>query len=458
VTRRWRAGVAERPRSHVGHAVRTALVAAGVIAVLYLAVVSAFDAVVVHRLLGQVDSRLADRLHDAALAPGTEAGLASTPSVPATSQGDADVDAAPVFVWRVNGAGRVTAQEPGAPRLVPGAWTRRGTDTTATLGASVFRLAAVPSSGGWLVAGASLAEERHVTGLLVAAEAVAGPFVVLAMFLGALLIGVRASRPVEQARRRQLEFTADASHELRTPLSVIEAEVSLALRSPRDAASYRGTIERVGHESARLLRLVDDMLWLARFDSTPPPPSDEPVDLSTVADRSIERFRTLAGARQVTLQRAGPDAGVAWVSAPPEWVERLAGVLVDNACRYAPLGGHARVSVEPRSGRVALVVEDDGPGIAPDEQARLFDRFHRASDEPGGTGLGLAIADSIVRSTGGRWRVGRSELGGARLEVSWHRSARGHPPGRGPASQGPTRSSNTNPSGIPAATVDTSTH
>lgn len=440
---------------------RTALLAAAVVAVLYLAVVAVFDVVVSHRLVAQVDRRVADRLHDETRGQGTGPNLVPTGAVSPTPSADADVDSSPVFLWRVDGTGRVTARDPGAPALVAGSWSRRGIPTTALLGTSVFRLAAAPTTGGWLVAGASLAEARHIGGLLVAGEAVVGPFVVLAMFLGALLVGLRASAPVEQARRRQLEFTADASHELRTPLSVIQAEVSLALRTPRDAASYRQTIERLGDEGARLLRLVDDLLWLARFDSAPPAPADEPIDLTTIAEQCGGRFGALATARRVTLDVARRGQGEAWVSAPPEWIERLTGVLVDNACRHAPEGGRVRVVVEVRAGRVALIVEDSGPGIPVAERARLFDRFHRATDVPGGTGLGLAIADSIVRSTGGRWQVGDSELGGARLEVSWHRTpARSvQPPGRGPeASQGPTRSSSTNPSGIPAATLDTSTH
>jgi signal transduction histidine kinase len=68
-------------------------------------------------------------------------------------------------------------------------------------------------------------------------------------------------------------------------------------------------------------------------------------------------------------------------------------------------------------------VEDSGPGIAPEERASLFDRFHRATDEGNGAGLGLAIGDAVVRTTGGEWRVGESPLGGALMEVRWHRSS-----------------------------------
>ncbi len=87
-----------------------------------------------------------------------------------------------------------------------------------------------------------------------------------------------------------------------------------------------------------------------------------------------------------------------------------------------------RIAVTVAGSRVSLIVDDSGPGIAPEDRAKLFDRFHRATDEGNGAGLGLAIADSVVRATGGEWRVGQADLGGAHMEVRWHRS----PGARGP--------------------------
>ena len=110
------------------------------------------------------------------------------------------------------------------------------------------------------------------------------------------------------------------------------------------------------------------------------------------------------------------------VQAPPDWIDRLTGVLVDNACKYAGTGGRVEVEVREMAGnRVGLQVDDTGPGISDDERLIIFDRFHRATDSPGGTGLGLAIADSVVRSTQGAWSVTRSPLGGARMQVWWRR-------------------------------------
>jgi signal transduction histidine kinase len=245
-------------------------------------------------------------------------------------------------------------------------------------------------------------------------EIIAGPFLLLAMFGGLLVVGLRALAPVEQSRRRQLEFTADASHELRTPLSVIRAEADVALSAPREATEYRDSLRRIQGESHRLRQLVEDMLWLARFDSKPPPPGSEPVDLATLAQACADRFRSVGPA----VNAETPD-GAVLISAPPEWIDRLAGVLVDNACRYAGPDGTVRIEVRAQGSRASLTVEDSGPGIGEAERPLLFDRFHRATEHGSGAGLGLAIGDSIVRSTGGRWHVGDSPLGGALMSVSW---------------------------------------
>ncbi len=409
-------------RTNVVHSLRVAAAATAIVASLYLVAVVAFDVIVVHRLISQVDGRLSDRLSDTVRNPGIlHSGPVVSKNEPGTSGTSTDLDDAPVFVWKVSNTGRVVASGSAAPALPAGSWSRRGGIVTSEVGTSSFRLDAMSYEGGWLVAGASLADQHHAQGLLVEAELIAGPIALLGMFLGSLVIGVKASAPVEQARIRQLEFTADASHELRTPLSVIQAEVDLALRAPRDASIYRESLERVKGESTRLRRIVDNLLWLARFDSTPPPPVHEPIDLATIAEACVARFSTVAEGRNMVLRTEMLGGAIPWVNASAESIDRLVGVLVDNACRYTPSGGTVQLAVGTRAGRVHLIVEDSGPGIPPEERQRLFDRFHRASDAPGGAGLGLAIADSVVRATGGRWHVGDSPLGGALMEVSWHR-------------------------------------
>jgi signal transduction histidine kinase len=295
------------------------------------------------------------------------------------------------------------------------------------------------------VAAQTLAAADRVASDLTALELVAGPVLLLGVFLGTLLIGVKAAEPVEAARRRQLEFTADASHELRTPLSVIEAEVTLALSTQRTEEQYRSTLERVGRESRRLTTIVEDLLWLSRFDDAPPPPGDLLVDVGAIGASCADRFAVVAQQRGITLALAVDVEGAPLVHAPPEWIDRLAAVLVDNACRYAGPGGVVQIGVGATPHRISLAVEDSGPGIPPEERVLLFERFHRATDLSSGSGLGLAIADSVVKATSGEWHVGTSDLGGASMAVSWHRASQGRrhaggeppvppspsPPGRG---------------------------
>jgi len=394
----------------IAHAAKVAAAASLFVGIVYAGCAAVLDQVVTAKLTQSVDERLEQRVADA-----QEAG-------PGGTYGDEeDVDNTPVFVWRQTAAG--PAAEPGvaAPVLPAALRFRPDKAVTVKLASGRYRLLADRSDGVTMIAGQSLASVDHLTALLREGETFAAPVLLLAMFCGALTIGLRALLPVEQSRRRQLELTADASHELRTPLSVISAETSVALSAPRKPVEYRAVLTRIEGESNRLRRIVEDLLWLARFDSAPPQPGEEPIDLATIAAAGADRFRALAAAQDFDIQVATGGPGPAWISAPPEWIDRLAGVLIDNACRYAGRGGVVRVSVGQRGNRVTMTVEDSGPGVAPEHREKLFDRFHRSTEQGGSAGLGLAIADSIVRTTDGQWRLGDSELGGASFEVSWRR-------------------------------------
>jgi two-component system sensor histidine kinase CiaH len=394
----------------IAHACRVALAATLLIGAVYAASAAVLDNIAAARLIAGVDARLTEHLTDfaARVPPGRRA------------RGDDD-DGAPVFLWRGRADGNAVPLSTDAPALPAGMTLASGQSRTAEVGPGTFRLKAARSGRSVLIAGQSLAEQTDFISDLRDGELLAAPVLLLAMFAGSLIIGLRALSPVEQSRRRQLEFTADASHELRTPLSVISAETSIALSSVREAGDYRAALLRIDGESQRLSRIVADMLWLARFDSNPPPPGDEPLDLSTIAQQCADRFMAVARAQSLAISVVPADSPAAWISAPPEWIDRLAGVLMDNACRHAGPGGSVRISVVAPGSRISLVVEDSGPGVPEADRPRLFDRFHRSTEQGGAAGLGLAIGDSIVRSTGGHWRIGESPLGGALFEVTWRR-------------------------------------
>ncbi|HEX3605965.1 MAG TPA: HAMP domain-containing sensor histidine kinase [Candidatus Dormibacteraeota bacterium] len=339
----------------------------------------------------------------------------------------------PLFAWVFDPDGTELPQlERGNNPALPASAHHVAGPETVTVGGADLRvvggplplqnLLGGPVVNGWVVVGQATAQIGQARTSLLTAEVVVFPILLLLVFFGALAVGRRVAAPIERARLRQLEFTADASHELRTPLSVIEAEATLALSRAREPESYQASFRRVESESKKLRRLVDDLLWLARFDAAPDPPDAELVDLGVLASGAVERFRPVAERRSQHISGSVTGTAVPMVNAPPDWLDRLLGVLLDNACRYSGEGGEVRVLVTTDGAQVRLSVEDTGPGIPADQRAQVFDRFHRASTTPGGAGLGLAIGDAIVRATGGRWSVGDSAVGGASMSVFWPRA------------------------------------
>ncbi|MGH8981640.1 MAG: sensor histidine kinase [Acidimicrobiales bacterium] len=389
-------------------AVRVAAVATVLIAVLYVVVAAAVDVLVARRVLWEVDQRLSDHL-------AVVANLAD-PVANRSLPDDVGTDTAPVYGWWVSPSHAVTGLTVGEPPLPRDAADSLRTPLSITSGGSTYRFTATRFRGGLLLAAQNTSGPSHIDSVLLLGEVVIGPPLVVAVFGGVFLIGFRSAAPVESARRRLQELTADASHELRTPLTVIEAEIELARSAPPDPAADREALDHVARESRRLKVIVEDLLWLARADAAPPPPPGARADLVDAAAAGTSRFAAVATARGVALT-SQLDESPAWVDAAPDWIERLIGTLLDNACRYSQT--EVRVFAGTTGTRVTLRVEDDGPGIAPPLRPTLFDRFRRATDQPGGAGLGRAIADSGVRTTGGRWRVDDSPLGGALMEISW---------------------------------------
>jgi signal transduction histidine kinase len=398
-----------------GRSIRVALSATLVVALTYLVISVAVVTFVTGDLTSSIDRRLQDSLRNVPRqpAPGDEP-FKGPP-------GDRPFGPT-LLVWTTGSDGTVTADD-AAPSL-PAELQHVGGPLNATLGGTELRLAGGPVGDRYVVVAQTLDEVSRARSTIVLAELLIAPVLLAVVFLGAVLIGRRVAAPIERARMRQLEFTADASHELRTPLSVIEAHTSLALTQERTAAWYRTAFERVDHESKRMRELLDNLLWLARFDATRAAPNAEPVDLGILAHQAADRFGVVAETRRLQLSLHVAEHG-AVVTAPPDWLDRLLGVLLDNACKYAPEGGTVDVAVDREGGRVRLVVDDSGPGIADEERDRIFDRFHRAADQPGGAGLGLAIGQAIVHATGGRWEVGRSPAGGARMSVTWRSATTG---------------------------------
>jgi signal transduction histidine kinase len=404
--------------------ITVALAATLVVATAYLLVSLAVVTVVTRALTDQVDQRLAQGLTRVPEGPPPQGGPFDRP--PGDRPGGA-----PTLIWTVAPDGTILASAD-TPDL-PADLARVVGPQTATIAGADFRVQGAQVGDRYVVVAQTLDGVSDARSTILLAEVLVAPVLLLIVFLGAVAIGRRVATPIEAARQRQLEFTADASHELRTPLSVIEANASLAMTGERDAAWLRSAFGRIDQETKRMRRLLDDMLWLARFDAARPASGAEPVDIGVLAAQTADRFAAVAETRGLALRVHAPDGGAS-VAAPPDLLDRLLGVLLDNACKYAPDGGSVDVTVAREgAGRVSLTVDDSGPGIPPEQRERIFDRFHRGDGDgaaPGaggsagapGAGLGLAIADAIVRATGGRWQVGESPAGGARLSVSWPRA------------------------------------
>jgi two-component system, OmpR family, sensor histidine kinase CiaH len=312
----------------------------------------------------------------------------------------------------------VVASTAGAPALPAGAVSATSPSEMRIAGADVL-VAGVGIPGGRLIGAVSLGNESKTLTALAITEAIVGPVMLILVFAGAFLVGRQTAGPIERARRRQLEFTADASHELRTPLAVIEAETSLALANLEAAGADDATLRRVSDETHRMRTIVEDLLWLARFDAPPPDPVTEPVDLTTAADVGAQRFVSIAEHRRVHLENRSDGATVALVDAPADWIDRLIGVLLDNACRYTPAHGTVTISVSRERDHVRLTVSDTGPGIPAERRARIFERFRRGTSEGDGAGLGLAIGNAIVEATKGRWQIADVPGGGMSVGVVW---------------------------------------
>jgi two-component system sensor histidine kinase ResE len=206
---------------------------------------------------------------------------------------------------------------------------------------------------------------------------------------------VTEQRRLERARR---DLVANVSHELKTPIAALKGFLELLEGDGVSERHRREFLVAMSQETARLERLVEEQLQLARLDAGALPLQREPVDLGDLAREVVEPRVALAAREGVTLSAHAHAGEPVEVDADPARVEQILLILLDNALRHTPAGGRVEVAVGREDGQATVAVRDTGEGIPPESQAFVFDRFYRgdASREGRSAGLGLAIARGLA--------------------------------------------------------------
>lgn len=216
---------------------------------------------------------------------------------------------------------------------------------------------------------------------------------------------------LENSFNRLSQFSADLAHELRTPINNLRGEAGVALSQARTAEDYRRTLESSLEEYARLTRLIENMLFLARADSPSIDITRTPCDTRKAIEAVRDFYEALADDRGVQVCCEGQGT----VNADPVLFRQAVSNLLSNALNYTPRGGRVLIRSQAPDGRgLEVRVSDTGCGIAPEHLPRIFDRLYRVdpsrSQHPNGAGLGLAIVKSIMTLHGGSVEA-KSEVG-----------------------------------------------
>ena len=220
--------------------------------------------------------------------------------------------------------------------------------------------------------------------------------------------------------RLKSEFVANVSHELRTPMTSIKGYVDIMLMGAAGKLSDQQTnfLEVIKSNTDRMITLVNDLLNISQMETGRIELDIVPLDVRPVLEAAISRVRLMAEKenREMSLALDLPDA-LPLVLADSDRLEQIVQNLVDNAYHYTPAGGHIWVSAHLEGDYLQVDVRDDGIGIPPEEQERVFERFYRGEDtlviKTAGTGLGLSIVQNLVEMHGGRIWVTSEGVPGA---------------------------------------------
>ena len=231
----------------------------------------------------------------------------------------------------------------------------------------------------------------------------------------------RMAEELAETDRFRRDLVANVSHELRTPITALRAVLENLVDgvSPPDEATFRTMLA----QAERLGRLVEQLLDLSKLEAGATPLERRPFAVKPLLEQVIDERRVQIDKtkeRNVDLKLVVEPESLE-THGDPERVHQVFANLIDNAVRHSPDGADVVVDARRENGTLTVAVTDDGPGISPDEAARVFERFYRADDSrssaEGGTGLGLAIARWIVDLHGGDIRVEPGRSNGCRIVV-----------------------------------------
>ncbi|NHI01727.1 ATP-binding protein [Oceanimonas sp. MB9] len=230
----------------------------------------------------------------------------------------------------------------------------------------------------------------------------------------------QAKEEAEAADSAKARFIANMTHELRTPMNGILGTLTL-LRPSLENRQEKGLLDTLQHSADHLLMLLNDVLDYAALEQGPLPEEPAPFALSELLESTLAMMQGYAGAKQIRLRLNTPDT-LPWLSGHASRVRQVLINLLSNAIKFTHEGGQVRLAVRPVGGGWQFVVEDNGIGIAAEQQDRIFDRFTQADESIsrrfGGTGLGLAISRRLIEAMGGTLTLESSPGQGSRFAFS----------------------------------------
>lgn len=225
---------------------------------------------------------------------------------------------------------------------------------------------------------------------------------------------------LEHAFEQMKRFTADAAHELRTPLAAIRTTSEVALGQPWSAEQYRDAIANILEDTARLSETIDGLLLLARAEASQPGQMETAFAARELVEEVLGVLEVLIDEKQISVAQEGDAAGDRILRADRALLRTAFMNVLHNAVKFSPRGAVLTISWSVRGNRIRIAVQDQGPGILPEEREKVFERFVTGSSpataSAPGAGLGLSIARLIVERAGGR--IGFEEaLSGARCVI-----------------------------------------